>query len=297
MIRPTAPSGSRTGLRRGSLLPGLLLLATYAVLAVLGTPLTNSAFVAKVSNTADTAASSVTGYGCSGAALGNNAYFAYPLNDRGTATPVTDVSGNNRAGSYGTVGITRNAAGPCPRDGGKAVTLNGSSGYITGPTTNAITGPQAFSVEIWFKATAGGGKLIGFGNASTGASTNYDRHLYLTNNGSLVFGVYPNAVQIVQSSATYLDGKWHNAIATLAPASDPNPGIRLYVDGALVGSDATVTSAQVYTGYWRIGYDNLASWGTTQPNNSYFTGSLAYASVYTSVLTPAAVAAHYRAGI
>ncbi len=63
-----------------------------------------------------------------------------------------------------------------------------------------------------------------------------------------------------------------------------------------MASDPSVVTAQGYNGYWRIGYDNLNGWGTTQPKNFYYTGSLAYASVYDSVLTPAAVAAHYRAG-
>ncbi len=37
-------------------------------------------------------------------------------------------------------------------------------------------------------------------------------------------------------------------------------GMKLYVDGLLVGTNAT-TSAQSYTGYWRIGGDR--TWGST----------------------------------
>jgi len=52
-------------------------------------------------------------------------------------------------------------------------------------------------------------------------------------------------------------------------------GIALYADGALVASNPAVTAAQNYTGYWRIGYDNLTGWpGATA--NRYFTGSLAW---------------------
>ena len=148
-----------------------------------------------------------------------------------------DVSGNSRAGSYSSAGITYGQAGPCPRDGAKAVTLNGSTGYIVGPATP--TNPQVFSVEIWFKTTVGGGKLIGLGTASSGASGQYDRHIWLSNTGLLNFGVYSNGTHIVSSSTTYLDGKWHDAVATLAPSSDANPGMRLYVDGANVAADAS----------------------------------------------------------
>lgn len=283
----------RPALRARRLLPGLLLVLAYLALTALGAPSSRSAFVAKVSNSVDTAATA--GYfTCTSAATGGRAYFAYPLSDRASSgRQAVDVSGNNRTGIYTSGGVTYGTTGPCRRDSGRAITLNGSSGSLTGA---AQVNPQAFSSEIWFKTTVGGGRIIGFGNQDTITSNEYDRHIYLTDGGRLVFGVYPGELKLVQSSATYLDGKWHNAIATLAPASDPNRGIRLYVDGALVASDPSVVSAQVFNGYWRIGYDNLGSWGPTQPANFYFTGSLAHASVYTSVLTPAAVAAHYRAG-
>ncbi len=54
-----------------------------------------------------------------------------------------------------------------------------------------MNGPQTFSVEGWFNTTTNtGGKLIGFGNNQTGMSRNYDRHIYMMNDGQLVFGVY-----------------------------------------------------------------------------------------------------------
>ena len=44
-----------------------------------------------------------------------------------------------------------------------------------------------FAEEAWFKTTTtSGGKIIGFGNSSTGDSSSYDRHVYMTNAGSLV---------------------------------------------------------------------------------------------------------------
>ena len=266
------------------------------VLALCGAPLAFGSYSATVSNSTNTV-STVGYFTCTNAAVGNaatRAYFAYPLNETGPTT-VADVSGNARPGAYSLTGITYRTAGPCPRDGAKAVTLNGLTGYITGAAT--VTNPQVFSIEIWFKTTVGGGKLIGLGTSAIGPSAQYDRHLFLSNAGTLTFGVYPGAVKTITSSATYLDGNWHDAIATLAPSSDPNPGMRLYVDGALVASDPTTTSAEVDSGYWRIGYDNLSGWGPNQPTNFFFTGSLAFASVYTYAMTPAQVSAHYRAGI
>lgn len=101
------------------------------------------------------------------------------------------------------------------------------------------------------------GKLICFGSSLTGASRTYDRHLYLTDTGNLVFGVTQNTDDTVTSTATYLDGQWHDAISTLAPSGDLNPGIRLYVDGALVASDPTGDHPKQHDGYWRMAHDNL----------------------------------------
>src|SRR5205085_2806673 len=95
--------------------------------------------------------------------------------------------------------------------------------------------PQVFSVEAWFKTTStSGGKIIGYGNNTTGDSSNYDRHVYMTNDGKLVFGVYNNGVYTVSSSAAYNDGAWHQVVGTLGAYGqavwDANPDLYLRLD-------------------------------------------------------------------
>ncbi len=63
----------------------------------------------------------------------------------------------------------------------------------------------------------------------------------------------PVACRTVSSAGTYNDGSCHHIVATLSATT----GMALYVDGKRVASDAGTTSAQAYTGYWRIGGDNL----------------------------------------
>jgi concanavalin A-like lectin/glucanase superfamily protein len=165
-----------------------------------------------------------------------------------------------------------------------------------------VTGPQAFSIEGWFKTTTNtGGMLIGFGNTQTGMASNYDRHIYMMNDGQLAFGVYTGQIDAIVSPRVYNDGQWHYVVATL----DPTAGMSLYVDGQLVGTNPT-TSAQVYNGYWRVGGDNLnGGWsldpwggnsqGTTEPNSFYFNGTIGDVAVYPAALSAAQVAAHYAA--
>jgi len=278
-------SGSR-GFRRSrrkALLSGFLAL----LLVGLGPPPASFAatpFTARITNSTNTVGSAT--FTCTNAAIGDRAFFAYPLSDTGTTA--ADISGNGRAGTYqGT--ITRTAAKACARDTGGSARLNGTNNYIS--TATSVANPAVFTVEVWFNTTTTtGGKLIGFGNAQTGTSNTYDRHVYLTNSGQVVFGVYPNAVRTVTSPSFYNDGAWHHAVATLSTA-----GMALYVDGTLVASDPAVTTAQAYAGFWRIGFDNLNGW-TSQPSSSYFAGSLAYAAVYTTALTATQVKSHYVAG-
>ena len=70
--------------------------------------------------------------------------------------------------------------------------------------------------------------------------------------------------------------------------------MKLYLDGALVASDNTVTTAQNFTGYWRWGGSRTDSWPNTSASG-YFTGTLDEVAVYTSLLTDLQVARHYDA--
>jgi hypothetical protein len=135
---------------------------------------------------------------------------------------------------------------------------------------------------------------VGWGSSRTGlTASGYDRHLYMTNAGQLVFGVYPNATKTITSPAAYNDNAWHLAVATLSPA-----GMVLYVDGDRVAADPTTTTAEggtTRTGWWRLGYDNLSGWPSA-PTTSYWSGSMSNAAVLTSALSAVQVAQLYRAG-
>ncbi len=191
------------------------------------------------------------------------------------------------ANATASAGVTGAAPGAILGDTNPASTFNGtSSGFAS--TSSAQPGPDTFSVEGWFNSTsAAGGKIIGFGNASTGNSSSYDRQVYLDSAGRVTFGVYPGGVRTVTSPKTYRDGQWHQVVATLGAN-----GMVLYVDGMKVGSRTDTTSGQAYSGYWRIGGDNLNAW-PSQPSSNYLNGLIDDVAVYPTVLTSAKVRAHY----
>ncbi|SMQ58294.1 PKD domain-containing protein [Agreia sp. VKM Ac-1783] len=208
----------------------------------------------------------------------------YRLGDA-PGTTVEDWAGFNDATVNGPVDF--GSAGMDASNGNTAIGLTGS-GYLTTP--KAEKSPNNFTVESWVKTTStDGGKIIGFGNAATGTSGSYDRQVYMGNDGKIWFGVYTGNTATVTSSKPYNDGEWHHVAATLSPA-----GMKLVVDGKVVGSRTDVTQGQDFTGYWRVGGDNLSGW-PGQPNNSYLTGNVDEVAIYGAALSQDQLVAHYVA--
>jgi PKD repeat protein len=205
--------------------------------------------------------------------------------DEPSDTTVSDWAGFND-GTAGS-GVTRNVAGAIIGDSDTASGFSGTSAGLVSSQT-AIPGPGTFTVSAWFKTTTrSGGKIVGFGNAATGNSTSYDRHIYMENGGRLRFGVYPGSAQTIASTRTYNDGQWHQVVASLGSS-----GMTLYVDGLKVASLSSVTSAQDYSGYWRVGGDTLNSW-PNRPTSSYFSGTIDDVAVFPTALSAQTVRDEY----
>jgi PKD repeat protein len=245
-------------------------------------------------NTVDSATINVTASGGPSlsaydeAALGHGPRIYWPLNETSGTTAI-DVS-NGVNGNRGS-GVTLGVPGAISGDSGTAYRFSGtSSGTLVTPGPAEVA-PQIFSLETWFKTTtSSGGKLIGFGNASSGSSTAYDRHIYMTNAGRINFGVNNGTQRTISSPNSYRDGLWHHVVGTLSPA-----GLYLYIDGALVASRTDAVYGQIiYSGYWRVGGDNISNWASA-PSSAYFNGDLDNIAIYHNALTAAEVSAHYAA--
>jgi concanavalin A-like lectin/glucanase superfamily protein len=211
------------------------------------------------------------------------------------AGPLTaDSSTRKNAGrAFGGTGVAFGAAGAVA--GNTAITTNGSTGYVASGIKQAA--PASFSIEAWFKTTSTkGGKIIGFGDRQFGVNSNgssvtsglYDKHLYLTNDGRLVFGVYAGFTDTLTSRTGYNNGQWHHVVGTQGPL-----GMTLYIDGAKVASKAQ-TKNLAYLGYWRVGGDNLSGW-PNRPTSNFLAGTIDEAAVYGQALSLTSVRNHYAA--
>ncbi|MEU3771655.1 LamG-like jellyroll fold domain-containing protein [Streptomyces sp. NPDC032472] len=168
-----------------------------------------------------------------------------------------------------------------------AMGFNGTSQQVYSDHRQTVS--SSYTIETWFKTnTTRGGKLVGFGNNTTRNSTSYDKQIYMTNTGRLVFGVYNGSTRTVSTGLldTYNDNKWHHVVATQGPA-----GMALYVDGQSKGT-AGYTDSASYAGYWHVGGDNLSTW-PTKPTSNFFAGQIDETAVYGKALTAAQVKNHF----
>jgi PKD repeat protein len=210
--------------------------------------------------------------------------FFYRL-DEPSGTIAIDRTTNSEGGTY-TGGVLLGQAGAPASTAGTSVTFPGGSEQTMISNTQ-VENPTVYSLETWFRTTTThGGRLLGFGNAASGYSSSYDRHIYMLNNGSLRYGIYTGNTEVVDSPKSYNDGEWHQVVATQGSG-----GMQLFVDGVLVGTGAA-TTPQNYSGYWRLGSDN--TWGGADTND--FAGSFDETAVYDSVLSASTVNAHYQLG-
>ncbi|MBC7723892.1 MAG: PKD domain-containing protein [Burkholderiaceae bacterium] len=180
--------------------------------------------------------------------------------------------------------VTKGATGAVTGTTNAAASFGGTDGLVA--SSKQYSNPQEYSLELWFNSTTNrGGKLIGFGQNQSGTSSSYDRHVYLQDDGKIVFGTYTGQLNTITTAASYTDGAWHHVVATQSGA-----GLKLYVDGQLSGTNPT-TSAQGYDGYWRVGGDT--TWGSS---SAYVNARIDEVAVYGTAITAATVAHHYDLG-
>ena len=223
-----------------------------------------------------------------------SAYESDVLDDQPVSFwPLSEGSGSAAVDWAGGADLTINGAVTRGVDGkdqppGRPATSFGSGAYGAGTTPSQ--GLDMLSVEAWFRTTStSGGKVVGFGNASTGNSSNYDRHIYLSDNGAVTWGVHPGGVRSITSGAGFNDGQWHHVVGTLGSG-----GMALYLDGRRVGTRADTTSGQPFSGVWRVGGDNTGGWPNAG-SSAYLTGSIADVAIYDRPLTRDEVDSHWAA--
>ena len=205
-----------------------------------------------------------------------------------TGTTAADSAKSLNEGTYRTNadilgGPTLNQPG-VPALGSPAASFDGSNDFVS--SNAAFSNPTVYSEEAWFKTTSNvGGKIVGFGCSQTGSSGCYDRHVYVQDDGRLVFGVWTGQTNTITTPNSYNDGQWHHVVATQSGS-----GMKLFVDGELTGTNPQ-TQAEGYTGYWKVGGDN-----TWSSSSAYLNGSIDEVAIYSYELGVNRIQQHFVLG-
>jgi hypothetical protein len=235
------------------------------------------------SDATDTAETSVT---YEEEVLADTPLAYYRLDD--TTLPVAkDTSGNGNDGTY-VGGVTLGAAGALTGDPDKAISLDGTSGYVDVGDKFGFDGNASFSLEAWILPTVLNGEYRGVLTNQDGPDSGRDGYLIYVEVGSGV-----GLERWANSSSNPLAapgsigaGDWSHVVGTYDGSN-----LRIYVDGALAaGPFASGLSIPTHTCSFVIGAMFCGKVG-------FFAGGVDEVAVYGHALSAARVLVHYRVGM
>lgn len=199
----------------------------------------------------------------------------YRLSETNGTTAV-DAMGNANGTFQG--GVTLGQTGLIKGDPNTAVLLDGSTGYLSMPTSGLPSGSQAFSIEFWMNLTVG--QATGHAIMKVGNDTNLQQvALYYTVSGAFV---------------NLYTGTSHTTGANAAPAGTICHFVVTYNGTTLI----------LYTNGQNVVQTTIAlnlTYGIAYIGNDDFSepvqGILDEVAVYSNALTADQITHHYHAGI
>lgn len=267
-------------------LPTGLSLSSSGVLS--GTPTVDDTYNFDVTVTDDrggTATSSqsitVAAAGYSAEVIADAPELYWRLGDT-SGTTAEDETSNNRDGNYNG-GYTLNVTGAIS-DGNKAVTLNGSTGYVSIGTLSALNPSGNFSAEIWIKfTTSQTAKYIM--NKWNGSSDGW-----LVSTDSSVGRRIRFIARIggsnytINTGSDINDGNWHHIVCVRNGTS-----LKIYVDNVEAASGScSASSMGSNSNSMQVGKNATGA-------SDYFNGSVDEYAFYTSALSAGRIDAHWNA--
>jgi Concanavalin A-like lectin/glucanases superfamily/Fibronectin type III domain len=216
----------------------------------------------------------------------------YARLDDPSGTLAADSSGNGSNPSY-VGGVSLNQPGALGSDPDGAVTLDGSTGYLSVPNTSSLNLTGAISVEAWVKWTAtptGVQDIVYRGDSATVAGASFSL-AYIPGCTGCGLGFYSyigNAYTCACQSGALPGGQWFHLVGTRTAGGQ----LAFYVNGSQVAiaSDSGGALNSVPQGI-AIGASGSGSAPSLYPVN----GTLDEAAVYPIALTATQVTTHYHA--
>ncbi len=207
----------------------------------------------------------------------------YPLD--GTAI---DASGNGHTATAFNVTPGSDRFGRA----GKALSFNGTTSYARAAADSLPTGPR--TVSLWFKANRIDNypTLLGYGGHGDGTSW----LMSLSRSGNQCYTLTSLAAEPILTAPFGADptGTWHHWVIATDGA-----GTRMYVDGALIGSNGTFVSSTAVSGTdlaLGVAVSSAGSSPYTDPATGSFDGALDDVTMFSGALTAGQVDSLYHIG-
>jgi hypothetical protein len=196
------------------------------------------------------------------------------------ATAVDELGRNN--GTYSNVSLNQPGALACDTNG--SVSLDGSSSYMTAPSSSSLNMTAAVTVEFWAKRrTISGSYQVIVGKAGDGLSRNENYSVWLVP-GNKYTAYFGNGASVVSVQTPVInDTNWHYVVAT-----NDGSTARMYLDGVLKQSAPMTIALTPNTRPLNI--------GRAYNNTYFFNGWLDEIAIYSTALSTTAVQAHYAKG-
>jgi hypothetical protein len=232
------------------------------------------------------------------AALNPTIVGAWPVND-GSGSTVADVSGNaNNIAVAGTPLWQSNSGLPGTTIFWQALCTPGchanNFAQASSATLTNFTGSSAFSVAAWIATTATTSQVFLSTLKTTGNFQGWELGSDVTGPLRLSFylinSVGGNTYLLVNGSTTLSTGALFYVVSTY-DGSGSASGVKLYVNGV---AETMTTVHNTFSGSAANAVPVLM--GTRTDSTSPMSGPIAFAEVYSSVLTSTQVAAYYAAG-
>jgi len=173
-------------------------------------------------------------------------------------------------------------------DGGRyglSASFNGSSSYIS--TTYIVPASNTASISSWFNISSTGNYRTLFSDApSNGAAINTRMQIYFTPTNTFDVIIGNNSGYWVGSSnsiASYIDGNWHNLIATYNGTD-----VKVYIDGSLFQSFTSTIS------FGTAGNQSLVLGKAGLNNVNYWLGKIDQVRIYDKALSSTEVSSLYE---